>query len=463
MEENKEREHLEEKQVIQEHIVPKKKNTWKRFGKCLLRAAAYAAVCGIVAGIALVLTGSFLMKKLGLEDTLRQVVGIGSTTHVPGNNETPGLTKPPVPTKSPISSDTPTPPNVTITPPEATPGITVTIDGNGDGTGALVKDETVQDFLNMYSGIATLSDELETSMVQITAITEGVDWFEEAYETVGNATGLYVGDNGLDMLFLVNLDSIEGATKFNITFANGETLPCSIFSYDTNYRLAVVTVRLSAVAHIEKALLPKTAKFALDEVEVGAPVMVLGNPNGHPGAMELGMITGTGQAVQVIDDEIAYFTTGITEYAEGDGFVYNLAGEVIGIVSRSLNRGEQGVITAAAVNGMREIIEDTLNNVPRMYCGMRLETVDTVMGGKYNLPEGVYVAEVLTGSPAMYAGIKNGDIITDVGITPVTGVRQFYEEISKVGAQSVRILVSRDTKGERKEQTLFMTPEFRMH
>jgi serine protease Do len=85
------------------------------------------------------------------------------------------------------------------------------------------------------------------------------------------------------------------------------------------------------------------------------------------------------------------------------------------------------------------------------------------MGGKYKLPDGVYVTEVLTGSPAMYAGIKNGDIITEVGITPITGVRQFYEEISAAGPYSVRVVVSRDVKGERKEQTLYVTPETRLH
>ncbi len=465
MDENREREHSEEQPVIREQIIPKKNKNWKRFGKGLARAVIYGSVFGVVGGVALVFTGNFLLKKLGLESMLRQVVGIGTVTQAPSATGTPTFTTPPVSTKGPDNSDSPTPPGLTTTPPGVTPGLPVTIIGSGSDpeTDRTVKDETVQDFLNMYSGIAQLSEELEKSLVQITAITEGVDWFEEAYETVGNATGLYVGDNGLDMLFLVNLDSIEGATKFNVTFANGETLPCSIFSYDTNYRLAVVAVRLSAVSNMEKELLPSTARFALEEVEVGAPVMVLGNPNGHPGAMELGMITGAGQVVQVTDDEVAYFTTGITEYAEGDGFVYNLQGEVIGIVSKSLNRGEQGVITAAAVNGMRAIIEATLNNVPRIYCGMRLEKVDSVMGGKYSLPEGIYVTEVLTGSPAMYAGIKNGDIITSVGITPVTGVRQFYEEISKVGAQSVRIIVSRDNKGERKEQTLFITPETRLH
>lgn len=465
MEENKERKRLEEQPVIQEQIVPKKKKNWKRFGKSLLRIAAYGAAFGVVAAITLVLTGNFLIKKLGLERTLRQVVGIGAVTGHPDLTGTPSLTKPPMPTKGVDSDNKPTSPGLTVEPSDTTPDITVTIDGNKteNGTGNQVTDETVQGFLDMYSGIAKLSVETEKSLVRITAVTEGVDWFEEAYETVENATGLYVGDNGVDMLFLVNLDCIEGATKFEVTFAGGETVPCSIFSYDTNYRLAVLAVRLSAVTNINKEILPSKAKFALSEVMTGAPVMVLGNPNGHPGAMELGMITGTGQVVRVIDDEVAYFTTGITKYAEGDGFVYNLSGEVIGIVSRSLNNGEQGVITATSINGMREIIEKKLNNVPRIYCGMRLETVDTVMGGKYKLPDGVYVSEVLTGSPAMYAGIKNGDIITMVGITPVTDVRQFYDEISAVGAQSIRIIVSRDTKGVRKEQTLFMTPETRLH
>ena len=465
MDENKEREHSEEQQVIQEQIVPKKNKRWKRFGRGVIRAVAYGVVFGVVGGVTLVFTGKLLIEKLGLEHTLRQMVDIGSVTQTPSPTGTPGQTTSPDTTGSPLASDTPTPPGLTAAPPETTPGVNVTINGGGSESGEKIPvgDETVQGYLEMYAGIAQLSEELEKSLVRITAISEGVDWFEEAYETVENATGLYVGDNGLDMLFLVNLDSIEGATKFNVTFANGETLPCSIFSYDTNYRLAVVAVRLSAVAHINKELLPRMADFALNEVEVGSPVMVLGNPNGHPGAMELGMITGTSQVVQVIDDEVAYFTTGITEYAEGDGFVYNLDGEVIGIVSSTLNQGEQGVITAAAVNEMHDIIEATLNNVPRIYCGVRLENVDTVMGDKYKLPEGVYVTEVLTGSPAMYAGIKNGDIITTVGITPVTGVRQFYEEISKVGAQSVRIIVSRDTKGERKEQTLYITPETRLH
>lgn len=465
MDENKDSVQKDEYQVIQEQIVPKKKMNWKRWGKTMLRVVISAVVFGVIAGAVLVLSGKFWMKKLGLENSFRQVVGIGNVTPNPLATKAPLPTKEPAPTKRPTATSIPVKPEFVEATPEVVPGSTVTIDGDKTETPSedISPNETLQGFLEMYSGIADLAGDLRKSLVQITAITEGVDWFEESYETSETATGLYVGDNGVDMLFLVNLDSIEGATKFRATFLNGVTVPCSIFSYDTNYRLAVLGIRLSAVSSMSEEELPVKAKFALEEVQMGIPVMVLGNPNGHAGAMELGMITGVGQEVQVVDDEVLYFTTGITSYAEGDGFVFNLSGEVIGIVSSTLNKGENGIITAAMVNGMQDVIEAILNNVPRIYCGMRLESVDTAMGGNYKLPEGIYVSEVLPGSPAMNAGIKNGDIIKVVGIVPVTGVRKFYEEISNVGIQSVRIIVNREIKGERKDQTLFMLPEVRFH
>ena len=462
MEENKDRVQEEEQQVIQEQILPQKNKNRKKFWKSMLRLAGSAVLFGLIAGVTLVVTGNFLIKKFGLEKTLRQSVEIGKVTQAVSPTGVPSLSEIPTASKNPVTTGTPTAETVL---PKTTPEVIVSIDGNKneETADAVIDDETVQGFLNMYTGIADLSGKFSKSLVRITAISEGVDWFEEAYETSRTATGLYVGDNGLDMLFLASLDSIEGATRFQVTFANGATMPCSVFSYDTNYCLVVLAVRLSAAASVGEENLPEKAGFAMEGLEPGTPVIVLGNPNGHPGAMELGMTTGTGLVVQVIDDEVVYFTTGITEYAEGDGFVFNLAGDVIGMVSNTLNKGEQGIITAVEVGGIRDIIEKVLNNIPRMYCGMRLEAVNTVMGGKYKLPEGVYVSEVLPGSPAMYAGIKNGDIITEVGITPVSGVRQFYEEITGVGPHSVRILVNRDVKGERKEQTLYMVPELRFH
>lgn len=474
MDEKKDSVQQKEYQVIQEKIVPKKKSRWKRWGRSLLRTAVLALVFGVIAGTAIVISGKILIEKLDLEEKWRHLVAIGSSTPTPGITPTRTLAQPPdktptpeaVPTSLPVTPTEPSPTGSGPQLPDITPEVTVTIDREpqGNPVDTIKEKETIQEFLNIYSGVSALARTLEKSLVQITAITEGVDWFGEAYETREEATGLYVADNGIDMLFLVNLDSIEGATKFEVTLEDGVRIPGRIFSYDTNYRLAVLAVRLSEVSAVEPEVLPVKAKFAFDEVMTGIPVMVLGTPNGHAGAMELGITTGVNRVVPVMDDEVFYFTTGITEYADGDGFVFNLSGEVIGIVSNTLNNGETGIITAAMVGGMQKIIENTLNNVPRVYCGLYLEAVEKRMIETYHLPEGLYVTDVLPSSPAMTAGIKSGDIITQAGAVRVTEVKQFYEAVSNVAkGKNIGVMVSREIKGVRTEQVIYLTPEERMH
>lgn len=463
MDERKENRQQEEYQVIQEQIVSKKKKlSWKRIGKGVFRTTLYGMLFGISAAVSLAFAGRFLIDKLGLEDVLRQLVAIGDATPTPRPTPTQTVTEPDkTVTKPPTQSPKPTAVTETVT-----PEVTVSIEGNGEQ--GLIENqehqESLQDFLNIYAGVSQLAKKLENSLVHITATVKGVDWFEEDYETKKNAVGLYVADNGVDMLFLVNLDSIEGATRFEIKLIDGTVLPATIFSYDTNYRLAVLSVRLSAANGVLQEALPEKARFVLEDVQAGVPVMVLGYPNGHAGAMELGMTTGVNQVVPVIDDEVMYFTMGITRYADGDGFVFNLSGEVIGIVSSQLNNGETGVFTAAMVSGMRETIDKLLNKQPRIYCGMRLETVDEEAKREDPLSDGIYVTEVLPASPAMIGGIKNGDIILSVEDIPITGVRQFYEVVSEMGTSSgIRITVSRELKKERKKLSLYITPEERMH
>ncbi len=465
MEDKRDREKKEGYQVIQEKIVPKKKSgEGRKIGKKLLSLAAYAVFFGLIAAVTLVFSGKFLIEKLGLEKVWRQVVEIGGSTPtpVPVPTQAPN-TDPGSPTEKPVATKAPD--GLTVTP-HATPKITISIGGSGEDNPAdsLPEKDDLQGLLEIYSGVSGLANRLEKSLVRITAVKKGVDWFEESYEERKHASGLYVGDNGVDMLFLVNLDSIDGATSFEITFGNGKTCVGSIYAYDTYYRLAVLSVRLSIGKTIGADGFPEKAVFASESVSAGMPVLILGNPNGTLGAIEFGLVTNGGRTVKVVDDEVHYFTTGVAQYADGDGFMFNLSGEVIGMVNSTLNNGENGVFTAMTTCEMKDVIEKTLNNMPRVYCGMRLETVDEEMRRKNNLPDGIYVTEVLPSSPAIAAGLKNGDIILKVEETEVQTVRQFYKAISEIGSgKSIRIVVNRETKGERKEQTIQLTPETRMH
>ena len=155
MEDKKERVQ-EDHQIIQEQIIPQKKRNRRRFWRSMLRIAVSAVVFGVIAGVTLVLTGNFLIKKLGLEKTLRQMVGIGTVTQAVSPNDVPSLTKAPGATKNPTATGVPTPPGLDVTPPGTTPEIFVTIDGNKNERpeGTENGDDTVLGFLNMYPGVA---------------------------------------------------------------------------------------------------------------------------------------------------------------------------------------------------------------------------------------------------------------------------------------------------------------------
>lgn len=69
--------------------------------------------------------------------------------------------------------------------------------------------------------------------------------------------------------------------------------------------------------------------------------------------------------------------------------------------------------------------------VSRPYLGIRYQTVDTQMAQTYNLPvqNGVYVTQVLAGSPAEKGGIKEDDIITQIGDYPLDDNRPYMNAL----------------------------------
>lgn len=445
MNENHEEEQ-KEYQVVQEKIVPKKKKTMEKFGKNLFHTVLTGAVFGAVAGCMLVLTGKVVIEKFGLQKPFRQVLGVEENrpTSIPMVTQTPEAQLSPVPTLEL---------RVDVT---KTPGTPSTSDG--DST-----DPSKGSVMVTAISEKTIGEAGKT-LVNVSAISEGVDWFDEKYETRKNATGLCVGDNGLELLFLVNLDYVEGAKKFEIILQNGRVLPSSIFAYDTNYHLAVLSVPLDRMHEVEEEFYPQTVSIYGGKVSPGTAVFSLGNPNGHRDGVEVGMVTGAQNIVSVIDDGVPYFTTNISRYAEGDGFFFNQEGQVVGMLSTTLNSGETTVMTAAMLSGVRSAAEKMMNSKPRAYCGIYIRELQDNASQKNSLPEGVYVVDVLPGSPALSAGMKNGDIIISASDEPITNARQFNESLNKVGAgNSFRVVVSRETKGERKELSLYITPETRQH
>ncbi len=455
-------------QFINEKIVPKRKKKWlKRLGTVLF-VIVLAVIFGIVSQAVFLLSGDYLKELLGIEDK-RQEVELPKPTspeeRVPLTS-TPKPTKPATPTPEPTAEAEPTKPATPTPEPtaaptisaEATPGGEVTpeptpeITPDGEVTpeptaGAEVtpggeptqmptptpestpEPTPIDTYLQIYDAIRKVAEDVSDSFVTVEAIEQGVDWFQEVYEKRTRTTGLVLGNDGVDLLILVGTEQFTGANSIEVYFEE-EVIPGRIYSMDRDYGLAVIAVPLNQIS-VELLEQIEMGLFAeAEDLATGTPVIALGAPNGYEGSMEFGMITSLGGTVSVTDGEVDYFTTNIFDYPQGYGFVVNLEGKILGMITHThkANPGD-GIFTAVSLDSIRGVIVKLLNNAERAYFGIKGQDVPKNLKKEYELETGVYVKEVENASPALAAGIKAGDILVSVGGEALEGIHGFADVI----------------------------------
>ena len=449
-EERKEKQ-SEEYQFINEKIISKRKKKWLRKLGTVVFVICMAVLFGVVSQLAFLLSGNILKEWLGIEEN-RQEVELPKPAEQPRAtlSPTPKPTLTPVPTATPTAEPTPAPtaePTMAVEPtvepspevtPEETPVPTATPTTEPTTEPEEVPKPTpINAYLQIYESIREVAAEVSDAFVTVEAIEQGVDWFQEVYEKRTRTTGLVLGNDGVDLLILVGTEQFAGATYIEVTFGE-EVISGSIYSMDKDYGLAVIAVPLKG---IPKDILAQVQPGILAEAEaisVGTPVIALGAPNGYEGSMEFGMITGLGSTVSVTDGEVAYFTTDIMEYPAGYGFVVNLEGEIMGMITHTHKQNrEDGIFSAVSLDSIRGVIIKLLNNAERAYFGIKGQDVPKNLRKEYELTSGVYVSEVENASPALAAGIKAGDILVSVGGNSLEGIRSFSDVILECSTREI--------------------------
>lgn len=483
-------------QFMNERIVPKRKNKiLKRLGTAGF-VILMAVVFGVVANIVMLTSEDILREWLGIEEGERQPVDLNrpspsptkapatpSPTEKPSPKPTPTVTpeptkaaeKTPVPTEGATQTEVPTEteaptetpePTESLTPSptegmslsvtpmptgeempsptagaEITQGAEVSPEPTGDAQGMpepTVTPDPMSAYLQVHDRILQVAEEISSSLVVVEAIEEGVDWFQEIYVTRTRTTGLILGNDGVDLLILVDIDRISGANLIDIYF--GETvLAGRVYSMDKSYGLAVVAVPLATIpAEVMETV--KVGILATEEaIRIGTPVIAVGAPNGYENSLEFGMITSLGSTISVTDGQVSYFTTDMVDRKNGYGFVVNLDGEILGMITHTLKADtEDGIFSVVSLNAMQGVILKLLNHEEQGYFGIKGQDLPKSMMVSYGLSGGVYINEVENSSPALHAGIKAGDIIVSVAGVPVNGIDEFNEVLL---ARSTREIV----------------------
>lgn len=254
----------------------------------------------------------------------------------------------------------------------------------------------------------------------------------------GLGSGVIISPDGY---IISNNHVVAGASKLEVVLSNKKTYIATLVGTDPNTDISLLK--------IEEKGLPYLNFANSDNVEVGQWVLAVGNPLGLNSTVTAGIISAKGRGIGILSQQ-GQASNPIESFIQTDaainpgnsgGALVNTTGDLIGINSAisSSNGYYQGYGFAVPANLARKIVEDIkkFGIVQRGFLGITpLDLADDQMVAYYNQQKkanvkggsGIYIIDVAEKSGASDAGLKSGDIITQIDGTPITD----YADLSMV-------------------------------
>jgi len=175
-----------------------------------------------------------------------------------------------------------------------------------------------------------------------------------------------------------------------------------------------------------------------DTLRVGDIVLAIGNPYGLSQTVTQGIVSATGRGqLGLATFENFIQTDAAINLGNSGGALIDAHGDLVGINTAVLNRangGPEGIGFAIPVNLVRGVTEQILarGHVVRGWLGFVPQDLSQEQAAELGISTGgVTVVNILVGSPAFQAGLRPGDIVTQLD---GEAVRNSQELVSKLAA-----------------------------
>lgn len=300
----------------------------------------------------------------------------------------------------------------------------------------------------------------------------GSQGYTTQQEVEGSGSGIIVGKNDDNLLIATNYHVVSGADTVSVTCIDGETYAATVNGYDEDKDLAVVSVPLSDISDDTMDQIEVATIGSSDDLKVGEQVVAIGNALGYGQSVTTGIVSAKNRKMNdqgIEQDEDSDATNLIQTDAainpgNSGGALLNTAGEVIGINSvKYSDTSVEGIGYAIPMDTAKPIIEELITNEKvdesnSAYLGIVGVDVTSDVAKTYNMPTGVYVAQVMEGAAAEQAGIQKGDIITKFDGKDVTSMEELSYNMQYYAAgTTVDVVIERSSNGQYEEQTISVT------
>ena len=313
----------------------------------------------------------------------------------------------------------------------------------------------IDNYRELYSVLSGYVSELNHSIVTVTGISSDVDWLNNVMESSKQSSGVVIANNGKELLILADYGPIKKAERLSVAFSDGSKADAYVKKFDKTTDLTVIAVDLNslskeAVNNITIATLGTTSI----RKNTGTPVVALGSPMGTSGSIGYGIIAAESQVLEV-DTRYKMLQTDIYGSQNAGGFLFNLQGQLIGVITNNSGSDMKNLIVAYGISDLRKLIEKLSNNIAIAYMGITGIDVSEEANSKMNVPFGAYVTEVAMNSPAMMAGIQQGDVVVFMDGSEIQSFSDYIRVLMNATAgETIEVTLMRQSQEEYKEMTL---------
>ncbi len=252
-----------------------------------------------------------------------------------------------------------------------------------------------------------------------------------------------------DGFIVTNNHVIEGATKIRVRLGE-RYYDAELKGADPSTDLALLKIEAGS----SLAFLPLGDSEAL---RVGDYVMAIGNPLLLDHTVTVGVVSAKGRSIGLTRDvsfENFIQTDAAINRGNSGGPLINLRGDVIGIAT-AMNWGAENIGFAVPVSTLKTVLPQLKEKgrVSRGYLGVNIQNLDYERAQAFGLDgaTGALVVEVTASSPAEAAGLRHGDVVTEVDGRPVKTTRDLIDYVSaQPPGKKVVLQVLRDGKRDRR-------------
>jgi S1-C subfamily serine protease len=274
----------------------------------------------------------------------------------------------------------------------------------------------------------------------------------------GTGTGFIVASNGV---IVTNAHVAGGAFLIDVTLADGRKATASVIGIDAQHDLAVVKIGLNN--------LPVAVLGDSNTLEVGDSVVAIGNALALEGTPTVtsGIISALHRTISTSESSTlrdVIQTDAAINPGNSGGPLLDSSGEVIGINTAIASPADANNIGfAIAISSAEPELKKLESGRPAQagFLGVQVETVDASVAAQANLQvyHGAYVADVTPSSPADRAGIRVGDVIVQLGSTPINTAEDLTTAVeSHQPGEHVNVVVNRNGKQHTFRATLASRP-----